>query len=75
MVAVNMRWWSSGSCVDEEPLDFRRANSGLFKGLLGGILWVTVIEGRGIQRKLVTNQTSLPSSVRNQAKEAGDLHG
>jgi len=30
-------------------LDFRRANFGLFKDLLGGIPWVRVLEGRGVQ--------------------------
>jgi len=30
-------------------LDFRRANFGLFKDLLGGIPWVRAQEGRGIQ--------------------------
>ena len=30
-------------------LDFRRANSGLFKDLLGRIPWVRALEGRGVQ--------------------------
>jgi len=30
-------------------LDFRRANSGLFKELLGGIPWIRALEGRGVQ--------------------------
>jgi len=30
-------------------LDFRRANFGLFKELLGGIPWVRALEGRGVQ--------------------------
>jgi len=30
-------------------LHFRRANIGLFKDLLGGISWVTALEGRGVQ--------------------------
>ena len=30
-------------------LDFRRANFGLFKDLLGGIPWVRALEGRGVQ--------------------------
>ncbi|KFQ86757.1 hypothetical protein N337_09865, partial [Phoenicopterus ruber ruber] len=30
-------------------IDFRRANFGLFKGLLGGIPWVRALEGRGVQ--------------------------
>jgi len=33
-----------------KTLDFRRANnSGLYKELLGGILWVRALEGRGVQ--------------------------
>ena len=30
-------------------LDFRRANFGLFKNLLGGIPWVRALEGRVVQ--------------------------
>ena len=30
-------------------LDFRRPNFGLFKQLLGGILWARALEGRGVQ--------------------------
>ena len=30
-------------------LDFRRANFGLFKDLLGGIPWIRALEGRGLQ--------------------------
>jgi len=30
-------------------LDFRRANFGLFKDLLGRIAWVRALEGRGLQ--------------------------
>jgi len=38
-------------CTDHEmvTLDFRRANFGLFKDLLGGIPWVSALEGRGVQ--------------------------
>jgi len=32
-----------------KTLNFRRANFGLFKELLGGILWVRALEGRGVQ--------------------------
>jgi len=32
-----------------KTLDFRRANFGLFKELLGGILWARALEGRGVQ--------------------------
>ena len=41
-------------------LDFRRANSGLFKDLLGGKSWVRTLEGRGSPRELVSIQESLP---------------
>jgi len=36
-----------------KTLEFRRANSGLFKELLGGIPWVRALEGRGGPRELV----------------------
>ena len=45
-------------------LDFRRANFGLFKDLLGGIPWVRALEGRGIQKELVNIQLPLPPSSR-----------
>jgi len=32
-----------------KTLEFRRANFGLFKELLGGILWVRALESRGVQ--------------------------
>jgi len=32
-----------------KTLDFRRANFGLFKELLGGIPWVRALEGRKVQ--------------------------
>jgi len=32
-----------------KTLDFRRANSGLFKELLGGIPWARALEGRGVR--------------------------
>ena len=32
-----------------KTLDFRRANFGLFKELLGGIPWARALEGRGVQ--------------------------
>jgi len=62
-------------------LDFRRANFGLFKDLLGGIPWVRALEGRS---KRAGHYSSITSSMlrisaspwaRNQAKQAGDLHG
>ena len=45
-------------------LDFKRANFGLFKGLLGVIPWVRALEGREGPRELVTIQTSLPSMLK-----------
>jgi len=33
-----------------KTLDFRRANFGLFKDLLGGIPWIRALESRGIQK-------------------------
>jgi len=32
-----------------KTFDFKRANFGLFKELLGGIPWVRALEGRGVQ--------------------------
>jgi len=32
-----------------KTLDLRRANFDLFKELLGGILWATAVEGKGVQ--------------------------
>jgi len=32
-----------------KTLDFRRASFGLFTELLGGILWIRALEGRGVQ--------------------------
>jgi len=32
-----------------KTLDLRRANFGIFKELLGGILWARALEGRGVQ--------------------------
>jgi len=36
-----------------KTLDVRRANLGLFKELLAGILWVRALEGKGGPRVLV----------------------
>ena len=36
-----------------KTLDLRRANFALFKDILGGILWVRALEGRGGARELV----------------------
>jgi len=48
---VKFRILCGGSSVISmiETLDFRRANFGLFKDLLGGIPWVRALEGRGVQ--------------------------
>jgi len=48
---VECRILSGGSraIIRITTLDFRRANSGLFQDLLGGILWVRALGGRGVQ--------------------------
>jgi len=48
---VNLKILCGGSRVISriKTLDFRRANFGLFKELLGGIPWVRALEGRGVQ--------------------------
>ena len=48
---VQFRILSRGSRVTSrlKTLDLRRANVGLFKELLGGILWARALEGRGVQ--------------------------
>jgi len=48
---VEIRILSEGSRVINriKILDFRRANFGLFKELLGGISWVRALEGTGVQ--------------------------
>jgi len=48
---VNFRILRGGSRVISriKTLDFRRANFGLSKELLGGIPWVRALEGRGVQ--------------------------
>ena len=64
-----------------KTLDCRRANFGLFEELLGGILWVRALEGRGVQESwslfedhfLHSQDQCIP--LRNLAKEAGDPHG
>ena len=49
---VEIRILSEGSRVINriKILDFRRANFGLFKELLGGMPWVQALEGRGSKR-------------------------
>ena len=48
-----MRWWVQDLKLKRKAksriasLDFRRANFDLFQGLLGGISWARVLEGRG----------------------------
>ena len=37
-----------------ETLDFRRANLDLFKDLLGDILWVSALKGKGAQESWLT---------------------
>jgi len=48
---VNFRILRGGSRAISriKTLDLRRANFGFFKDLLGGILWVRALEGRGVQ--------------------------
>jgi len=48
---VNFRNLCGGSRAKSriKTLDFRRANFGLLKELLGGIPWVRTLEGRGVQ--------------------------
>ena len=48
---VNSRILRGGSRTISiiKTLDFERANFGLFKELLGGILWVRALKGRGVQ--------------------------
>jgi len=48
---VNFRILGGGSRAISriKTLDFRRANFGLFKEVLGGIPWVRALEGRGVQ--------------------------
>jgi len=50
---VNFRFLRGGSRALSriKTLDFRRANFGLFKELLGGIPWVRALEGRGVQER------------------------
>jgi len=53
-------------------LDFRTANFGLFKDLLGGIPWVKALDS--VITSLVLKISASPQ-LRNQTKETGDLHG
>jgi len=48
---VNFRILHGGSRVISriKTLDFKRANFGIYKELLGGILWARALEGRGVQ--------------------------
>jgi len=64
-----------------KSLDLRRANSGLFKELLGGIPWARALEDRGAhecwslfkRHFLHTQDWCIPLSKKSR-KEAGDLH-
>jgi len=49
---VNFRILRGGSRVISKikTLDFKRANFGLFRDLLGEIPWVRALEGRGVQQ-------------------------
>jgi len=49
MVEFRILCGGSRSISRIKTLDFRRANFGLFKDLLGGIPWVRALEGRGVQ--------------------------
>lgn len=46
-------------------LDFRQNNSGIFKGLLGGILQVRSLEGRAGPNEMVNIQVALPLCLRS----------
>ena len=63
-------------------LDFKRANFGLFKDLLGGIPWTRALEGRGSKRagqysRTTSSKLRIGASPggRSQAEEPGDPHG
>jgi len=65
-----------------KTLDFRRANFGLFKELLGGIPWARALKGRGVQecwslfkRHFLHAQERCIPLRKKSSKEAGDLHG
>jgi len=87
MVEFRILYGGSRAISRITALDFRRANFGLFKDLLGGIPWVRALEGRGIQEswfllsisssmiRIGASHSLLSSGVRNLAKEAGDPHG
>jgi len=49
MVEFRILYGGSRAVSGIKTLDFRRANFGLFKDLLGGIPWGTALEGRGVQ--------------------------
>ena len=49
MVEFRILHGGSGAINRITALDFRRANTGLFKDLLRGILWVWALAGRGVQ--------------------------
>ena len=61
MVEFRILRGGSGAISRIKTLVLRRANIGLFKGLLGGIPWARALEGRGCPRVLVAVEKSLPS--------------
>jgi len=60
---VNTRILRGGSSARSRifTLDFRRANFGLFKDLLGGIPWFRTLVGRGSKRAVLS--LSITSSM------------
>jgi len=65
-----------------KTLDFRRANFGLFKEILGGFPWASALEGRGskstgccLNITSSTLRSGAPPRERNLEKEAKDQHG
>ena len=81
---VNFRTLCGGSRAISriKTLDFRRANFGRFKDLLGGIPWVRALESRGVQEScllfkhhLLHAQDWCACLSKKSRKEAGDLHG
>lgn len=63
-------------------LDFRIADSGVFRGLLGRIPWDRTLEGRGAQEQLLFSKDHLLQAQKgcirqggNQANRPEGLHG
>ncbi|GAB0206587.1 hypothetical protein GRJ2_003124300 [Grus japonensis] len=55
-------------------LDFRRANFGLFKDLLGRIPWVKVLEGKGVQESWYRNVVRVCRDATRKAKAQLELN-